>query len=154
MAWTAWSQVGFATVAGTTTFPNQIRNQFRGPGFFDSDFTINKNFKLTERMAFGIGANFYNIFNHPNFASPVDTYAPGNFGQVFTTTAPPTGPYGAFFTGSAFGTHHPVPGQAGVLTSVPLKLLLFGGPQGPPFFGFSRLLKPSIGGMVRVVAAL
>ncbi len=94
---------GFSTVAGMTTIPNQIRNQFRGPGFFDSDFTINKNFKLTERMAFGIGANFYNIFNHPNFASPVDTIASGNFGQAFTTTAPPTGPYGAFFTGLPSG---------------------------------------------------
>ena len=33
-------------------------------------FSVNKNFKLTERMAFGIGANFYNVFNHPNFTNP------------------------------------------------------------------------------------
>jgi hypothetical protein len=94
---------GFATANGLTAFPNQIRNQFRGPGFFDSDFTINKNFKLTERMAFGVGANFYNVFNHPNFASPVDTFGAGNFGQVLQTTAPPTGPYGSFFTGLPSG---------------------------------------------------
>ena len=94
---------GFVTANGATVFPNQIRNQFRGPGFFDSDFTINKNFKLTERMAFGVGANFYNVFNHPNFASPVDTFGAANFGQVLQTTAPPTGPYGSFFTGLPSG---------------------------------------------------
>jgi hypothetical protein len=94
---------GFTTAGNLTTFPNQIRNQFRGPGFFDSDLSVNKNFKLTERLAFGLGANLYNVFNHPNFASPVDTYGAGNFGQVLQTTAPPTGPYGAFFTGLPSG---------------------------------------------------
>ncbi|MGC2112876.1 MAG: carboxypeptidase regulatory-like domain-containing protein [Candidatus Korobacteraceae bacterium] len=94
---------GFASVGGGTVFPSQVRNQYRGPGFFDSDFTINKNFKLTERLAFGFGANFYNVFNHPNFASPVDTFGAGNFGQVTATTAPPTGPYGSFFTGLPSG---------------------------------------------------
>jgi hypothetical protein len=94
---------GFATASGLTSFPNQIRNQFRGPGFFDSDLSVNKNFKLTERVAFGIGANLYNVFNHPNFASPVDTFGAGNFGQVLQTTAPPTGPYGSFFSGLPSG---------------------------------------------------
>ena len=91
-----------------STFPNQVRNQFRGPGFFDSDLSVNKNFKVTERVAFGVGASFYNVFNHPNFASPIDTWQgtgalAGNFGQVTQTTAPPTGPYGAFFTGLPSG---------------------------------------------------
>jgi hypothetical protein len=91
---------------GGSAFSNQQRNSFRGNGFFDSDFTINKNFKLTERMAFGVGANFYNVFNHPNFAQPGDNWTGvgnGNFGQVTNTTAPPTGPYGSFFTGLPSG---------------------------------------------------
>jgi hypothetical protein len=97
----------FATAS--TAFPNQVRNGFRGPGFFDSDFTINKNFKLTERMALGIGANFYNIFNHPNFTNPDNNFADGDpaaggtFGKILTTTAPPTGPYGAFAPGLPSG---------------------------------------------------
>jgi hypothetical protein len=101
---------GFASASSVSTFPNQIRNQFRGPGFFDSDLSVSKNFKLTERLAFGIGANLYNVFNHPNFASPVDTWtgntasgSAGNFGSVFETTAPPTGPYGSFFAGLPSG---------------------------------------------------
>jgi hypothetical protein len=82
-------------VAGT--YSNQIRNSFRGPGFFDSDFSVNKNFKLTERMAFGFGANFYNVFNHPNFDLPVNILGSGVFGQPIQTVLPPTGPYGSFF---------------------------------------------------------
>jgi hypothetical protein len=92
-----------AFTSATTSFPNQTRNQFRGPGFFDSDFTINKNFKLTERFALGVGANFYNIFNHPNFTNPDSNLADSTFGQIQTTTAPPTGPYGAFFPGLPSG---------------------------------------------------
>jgi hypothetical protein len=94
---------GFTTAGALTSFPNQIRNQFRGPGFFDSDLSVNKNFKLTERVALGVGANLYNVFNHPNFASPVDTFGAGSFGQVLQTTAPPTGPYGSFFAGLPSG---------------------------------------------------
>ena len=90
----------------TTSFSNQKRNLLRGPGFFDSDFSINKNFKLTERMAFGIGANFYNVFNHPNFQNPAnadfalgpaDYQNPQGFGTITQMAVPPTGPYGSFF---------------------------------------------------------
>ena len=87
-----------------TVFPAQRRNSYRGPGFFDSDLSVNKNFKLTERLAFGFGANFYNVFNHPNFTNPDDNLGDGTtFGTITQTTAPPTGPYGSFFTGLPSG---------------------------------------------------
>jgi hypothetical protein len=85
------------------SWPNQRRNMYRGPGFFDSDLSINKNFKLTERVAFGVGANFYNIFNHPNFTNPDSNLGDSTFGQITSTTAPPTGPYGSFATGLPSG---------------------------------------------------
>ncbi len=86
-----------------TSFPNQRRNQYRGPHFFDSDVTVGKNFKLTERFLFNFTTNFYNIFNHPNFANPDLNLADGTFGQPQITTAPPTGPYGSFFPGLPSG---------------------------------------------------
>lgn len=86
---------------------------FRGPAFFDSDLSVNKNIKLTERFAFQIGANLYNVFNHPNFANPNGNLSNfnaagigepgGNFGVITRTTAPPTTPYGSFFAGSPSG---------------------------------------------------
>jgi hypothetical protein len=84
-------------------FPTQRRNGFRGPMFFDSDLSLSKNFKLTERFSFGIGANAYNIFNHPNFSNPDSNLADGSFGFITSTTAPPTGPYGSFATGLPSG---------------------------------------------------
>ncbi len=87
----------FISGATTGVFPNQRRNTYHGPGFFDSDFSVSKNFKLTERFAFGIGANFYNVFNHPSFDQPDATLGDSTFGQTLTTAPLPTSPYGAFF---------------------------------------------------------
>jgi hypothetical protein len=84
-------------------WPNQRRNSYRGPHFFDSDVTVGKNFKLSERFMFNFTTNFYNIFNHPNFTNPDLNLADGTFGQLTTTAAPPTGPYGSFFPGLPSG---------------------------------------------------
>jgi len=97
---TCLSASNFASVASSPAYSNEVRNQFRGPHFFDSDLSVNKNFKLTERFALGIGANFYNIFNHPNFDLPIDVYqgpGQGSFGSIVSAALPPTGPYGSFF---------------------------------------------------------
>ena len=77
-----------------------IRNIFRGPGYFNSDFSVLKNFRLTERYVFALGANMYNVLNHPNFGNPVGDIQSGQFGQIINTNVPPTSPYGAF-VGSA-----------------------------------------------------
>jgi hypothetical protein len=87
----------FTSGGVTGVFPNQRRNTYNGPGFFDSDLSVAKSFKLTERMALSVGANFYNVFNHPNFDQPDANIADQTFGQVVTTAPLPTGPYGAFF---------------------------------------------------------
>jgi hypothetical protein len=90
----------FAPVTSETTFGNIPRNFFRGPSYFNSDFSILKNIPITERFRFGIGATAYNIFNHPNFANPPGDISSGQFGQITTTVVPPTSPYGSF-VGSA-----------------------------------------------------
>ena len=88
---------GGAGPATETSFGNVPRNSFRGPGYFDSDLSIGKNIKLTERVNFKIGANFYNIFNHPNFQAPAHDLAnPGTFGQILATAPQPTNPYGSY----------------------------------------------------------
>jgi hypothetical protein len=84
----------------TSTFGTTKRNSFRGPHYFDTDFSVLKIFKLTERVGFGVGANMYNVLNHPNFANPNHDMSGGSFGTSTSTTEPPTSPYGAF-VGSA-----------------------------------------------------
>ena len=45
------------------------RNALRGPDFFWSDLYLTKWFTLTERLKLRVDAQFFNIFNHPNFGS-------------------------------------------------------------------------------------
>src|SRR6266571_3185472 len=46
------------------------RNTLRGPGFVNTDFGVAKKFRFRERMALQFQANFFNLFNHPNFGVP------------------------------------------------------------------------------------
>jgi hypothetical protein len=52
------------------TFGTMGRNIFRDFGFRNVDFSTVKNFRLGERVGFQFRAEFFNIFNHPNFANP------------------------------------------------------------------------------------
>jgi len=90
----------FTGVGSETNFGNIPRNSFRGPRYFNTDFSILKNIPISERVSFGIGANAYNVLNHASFANPVHDTSAGNFGQINSTVEPPTSPYGAF-VGSA-----------------------------------------------------
>jgi len=77
-------------------FSPQRRNQYVGPHFFDMDMGLFKNFKITERVQFGVGAQAYNVFNHPNFNNPDSTLSDSTFGQISSMAPMPTSPYGVF----------------------------------------------------------
>jgi len=55
---------------GTRHFGNMGRNSLRGPSFKELNFSVFKKTTLTERINLQIGADFFNIFNHPNFSNP------------------------------------------------------------------------------------
>jgi hypothetical protein len=103
------NSAAFESASAVSFFPTQVRNQYRGPGFFDTDFSVNKNFKIRERMTFTVGANIYNVLNHPNFQNPHTGWSPGcstapiTCGNINGQAAPPTGPYGSFFQGLPAG---------------------------------------------------
>ncbi len=67
------------------------RNVLRGPTFAQFDLAIKKVFKLREGMNIAVGAEAYNLFNHPNFAVPSNTQSPltlgGNGDAVFNDAA-------------------------------------------------------------------
>jgi hypothetical protein len=82
--------------ATPTNFDASARNAFRGPGYFNTDLNLKKSFALTERFKFTLGANFFNILNHPNFDPPVSNNLSSSFGKITTAAVSPTTPYGAF----------------------------------------------------------
>jgi hypothetical protein len=51
-------------------FGNMGRNMFQDLGFKNFDFSVGKNFHFGETMRLQFRVEFFNIFNHPNFANP------------------------------------------------------------------------------------
>ncbi|HZW94556.1 MAG TPA: carboxypeptidase regulatory-like domain-containing protein [Candidatus Eremiobacteraceae bacterium] len=51
-------------------FGNMSRNMFEDTGFRNFDFSVAKNFHFGETMRLQGRVEFFNIFNHPNFANP------------------------------------------------------------------------------------
>jgi hypothetical protein len=81
----------------------QGRNRFRGPGYFNTDLTILKNTKVPgwSEALLGIGLQFFNLFNHPNFGFPDPGLSSPLFGQIETLEQPPTSLLGSGFGGGA-----------------------------------------------------
>ena len=85
------------------------RNALRGPDFFWNDFYLTKWFPVTERVKLRVEAQFFNVFNHPNFGLPSMVLAgiPGKpstqtgFGALTYTTSPPTGLLGVGLGGDS-----------------------------------------------------
>lgn len=72
--------------AFTTPPPNQQgtlgRNSLRGFAMSQLDFALHRGFHLTERLNLQLRADFFNAFNHPNFADPDGVLDDGDlFGQ-------------------------------------------------------------------------
>lgn len=81
-------------------YSNQHRNQFIGPHYFNTDMSLRKAFRLTERFRLMVGANAYNILNHPNFGNPTVSLS-GSTGSFYSTVGPPTSALGSFLGGDA-----------------------------------------------------
>lgn len=58
-------------IAGTKHFGNVGRNAFVGPNYKNFDLSLAKENKLSERVRMQLRADFFNLFNHPNFANPL-----------------------------------------------------------------------------------
>jgi len=83
------------------------RNCLRGPNQVNSDFSVAKFFPLHESRAFEFRAEFFNLFNHPNFANPISNLnafvasggsidavtgqvkSAGNFGRIISASNNP-----------------------------------------------------------------
>ncbi len=76
------------TNPGTGSFGTCRPRGFHGPGIEDADLSLFKQFKMSERYSLQFRAEFFNAFNHPNFANPNANINSSNFGKVTNTLAP------------------------------------------------------------------
>ena len=89
-------------------FGNSGRNNYRGPHFTYSEVYVTKKFPITEHVTFRFDTQFFNVFNHPNFALPSNQAGtPGKpatqtgFGALTSTISPPTGLLGVGLGGDS-----------------------------------------------------
>ena len=89
-------------------FGDAGRNTVRGPHFTDSDIYLTRKIPLREGVSLRLDAQFFNAFNHPNFALPGNVeagvpgvYIPAKFGTLESTISPPTGLLGVGLGGDS-----------------------------------------------------
>lgn len=78
---------------------NEGRNSIIGPDFVDTDFSLIKNTKITERVSAQFRAEAFDIFNHPTFGDPNFIIKPttpaGGLTSVINSTRFPVGDFGS-----------------------------------------------------------
>jgi hypothetical protein len=73
------------TAPTTAAFGTAGRDILRGPGFTNLDFSLFRNFKLTERFTFQFRAEAFGVTNTPHFANPNVNVSGANFGMITST---------------------------------------------------------------------
>jgi hypothetical protein len=63
-------------------FGNTVRNSLRGPGFFETDLSIFRTFRISEQVEFQLRAEALNATNHANVANPTSDINNANFGFI------------------------------------------------------------------------
>jgi hypothetical protein len=75
----------FSTPPASAPFGNVGRNSFRSPNFDQWDCSIDKNFRVHEKVRIQFRAEFFDILNHTNFGIPNTQSTSAAFGTVRTT---------------------------------------------------------------------
>lgn len=84
-----WFDPAAFAVPARYTFGSAGRNIVGGPGLFTFDIAVARRFPLRERLALSFDAQFFNLFNRPQFDLP-ERFAdePATFGKIFSAKAP------------------------------------------------------------------
>jgi hypothetical protein len=67
------------------TYSNEGRNEFYGPSTHQIDFSVFKNFGITEHIKAQLRVEIFNVFNFVNYSEPANNLQGSNLGQVGST---------------------------------------------------------------------
>ena len=65
-----WANPAAFSLPAPGTLGNLQRDTFEGPGIVDLDWSVSKETQIKERLRLQFRAEFFNLFNHANFALP------------------------------------------------------------------------------------
>jgi hypothetical protein len=83
---TEWfNTAAFQRVTTGDGFGDAGRNDVRGPRSNDFDFSLVKKTVIKERANLEYRAEFFNLFNHPNFMNPESDITSPDFGMILST---------------------------------------------------------------------
>jgi carboxypeptidase family protein/TonB-dependent receptor-like protein len=71
-----------------STYGTLRRNVLRGPGLVNLDMSVSKTTPITEKLKLEIRGDFFNLFNHAEFANPDTNITSATFGQIVNTGVP------------------------------------------------------------------
>ena len=80
-----WLNPAAFGIPAVGTYGNSGRNRFRGPGLWQADLGIAKQFRLTERIALDFRTEMFNLFNRAQFGNPVNNISTPTIGRILTT---------------------------------------------------------------------
>ena len=83
-----WFNTSAFTAPAPGFFGNATPGSITGPGTISFDMAFYKDFKIGERQKFQFRSEFFNIFNHTNFANVATSFGTPNFGQVTSARDP------------------------------------------------------------------
>jgi hypothetical protein len=84
-----WFNTGAFANPAAGTWGDSGRNILQGPGTKNIDFSVFKNTHLTESKLLQLRAEFFNLFNTPQFNNPAATVGTTTFGQVSSAGSEP-----------------------------------------------------------------
>jgi hypothetical protein len=85
-----WFNIASFQNAATGTFGNTPRNFLRGPRYSNLDYSLIRSFRIhhgpfKESQKIDFRAEFFNLFNHPNFGLPTASIGSPQLGEILST---------------------------------------------------------------------
>jgi hypothetical protein len=83
-----WFDTSAFVFSAPGTFGNAGRNILEGPGYQNVNASLVKNTNFSERILLQLRAEFFNLFNHPNFNLPDNFLGSPTFGRITSAREP------------------------------------------------------------------
>ncbi len=80
-----WFNPAAFAVPANGTWGNLGRYIANGPGNYEIDSSLQKRFRVTERLGINFRAAGYNLLNHPQYANPSGNASSSSFGRITST---------------------------------------------------------------------